>query len=31
VIEGVPYAIVLAIPGVFVVFLLIADRLARGH
>jgi simple sugar transport system permease protein len=30
VIEGVPYAIVLAIPGVFVVFLLIADRLARG-
>jgi ABC-type uncharacterized transport system permease subunit len=30
VIEGVPYAIVLAIPAVFVVFLLIADRLARG-
>ncbi|HSI81804.1 MAG TPA: ABC transporter permease [Solirubrobacterales bacterium] len=30
VIEGLPYAIVLAIPGVFVVFLLIADRLARG-
>ena len=30
VIEGVPYAIVLAIPGIFVVFLLIADRLARG-
>lgn len=29
VIEGVPYAIVLAIPAVFVVFLLIADRLAR--
>lgn len=29
VIEGLPYAIVLAIPGVFVVFLLIADRLAR--
>jgi general nucleoside transport system permease protein len=28
--EGVPYAIVLAIPGVFVVFLLIADRLGRG-
>jgi ABC-type uncharacterized transport system permease subunit len=28
--EGLPYAIVLAIPGVFVVFLLIADRLARG-
>jgi ABC-type uncharacterized transport system permease subunit len=27
--EGLPYAIVLAIPGVFVVFLLIADRLAR--
>ena len=26
---GLPYAIVLAIPGVFVVFLLIADRLAR--
>ncbi|HEY6777895.1 MAG TPA: ABC transporter permease [Thermoleophilaceae bacterium] len=31
VIEGVPYAIVLAIPGVFVVFLLIADRLARSY
>ena len=30
VIEGLPYAIVLAIPGVFVVFLLIADRLARS-
>jgi ABC-type uncharacterized transport system permease subunit len=29
VIEGVPYAIVLAIPAVFIVFLLIADRLAR--
>jgi general nucleoside transport system permease protein len=28
--EGLPYSIVLAIPGVFVVFLLIADRLARG-
>jgi ABC-type uncharacterized transport system permease subunit len=28
--EGLPYAIVLAIPGVFVVFLLIADRMARG-
>ena len=28
--EGLPYAIVLAIPGLFVVFLLIADRLARG-
>jgi ABC-type uncharacterized transport system permease subunit len=28
--EGLPYAIVLAIQGVFVVFLLIADRLARG-
>jgi ABC-type uncharacterized transport system permease subunit len=27
--EGLPYAIVLAIPGLFVVFLLIADRLAR--
>jgi ABC-type uncharacterized transport system permease subunit len=27
--EGLPYAIVLAIPGVFIVFLLIADRLAR--
>ena len=27
--QGLPYAIVLAIPGVFVVFLLIADRLAR--
>jgi ABC-type uncharacterized transport system permease subunit len=27
--EGLPYAIVLAIPGVFVVFLLIADRFAR--
>jgi ABC-type uncharacterized transport system permease subunit len=27
--EGLPYAIVLAIPGVFVVFLLIADKLAR--
>jgi ABC-type uncharacterized transport system permease subunit len=27
--EGLPYAIVLAIPPVFVVFLLIADRLAR--
>lgn len=27
--EGLPYAIVLAIPAVFVVFLLIADRLAR--
>jgi general nucleoside transport system permease protein len=27
--EGLPYAIVLAIPGVFVLFLLIADRLAR--
>jgi len=31
VIEGVPYAIVLAIPAVFVVFLLIADRLARDN
>jgi general nucleoside transport system permease protein len=31
VIEGLPYAIVLAIPAVFVVFLLIADRLARGE
>ncbi|MGH2987695.1 MAG: ABC transporter permease, partial [Solirubrobacterales bacterium] len=30
VVEGLPYAIVLAIPGVFVVFLLIADRLARS-
>ena len=28
--EGLPYAIVLAIPGVFIVFLLVADRLARG-
>jgi ABC-type uncharacterized transport system permease subunit len=27
--ENLPYAIVLAIPGLFVVFLLIADRLAR--
>lgn len=27
--EGLPYSIVLAIPGLFVVFLLIADRLAR--
>jgi simple sugar transport system permease protein len=27
--EGLPYAIVLAIPGLFMVFLLIADRLAR--
>lgn len=27
--EGLPYSIVLAIPAVFVVFLLIADRLAR--
>jgi general nucleoside transport system permease protein len=28
--EGLPYALVLAIEGVFVVFLLVADRLARG-
>lgn len=28
--EGLPFAIVLAIPWVFVVFLLIADRFARG-
>lgn len=28
--EGLPYAVILAIQGVFVVFLLIADRLARG-
>jgi len=28
--EGLPYAIILAIQGVFVIFLLIADRLARG-
>jgi simple sugar transport system permease protein len=27
--EGLPYAIVLAIPAVFIVFLLVADRLAR--
>jgi simple sugar transport system permease protein len=28
--ESLPYAIILAIQGVFVIFLLIADRLARG-
>ena len=29
--ENVPYAVVLAIEGVFVIFLLVADRLARGR
>lgn len=29
--ENVPYAVVLAIQGVFVIFLLVADRLARGR